>query len=503
MSTDSHAAQGRARRWILVLLALMMLARLAAMGGLPLMDTTEARYGEVGRKMAELGDWVTPWHDTGVPFWGKPPLSFWLTAASMRLLGVNEFAARLPHLLCGLLIAALVWQFARRRAGEREALLATSMLLGSTLFFVSAGAVMTDAALVFCTTLAMFAFWFALHARDGAERRWMGWLFFIAQGLGLLAKGPVAVVLSGLPLLLWIVIEKRWWQTWRGLPWLRGSLLTLAIAAPWYVLAERHTPGFLTYFLVGEHWHRFVTPGWRGDLYGHAHEFARGTIWGFAWGALLPWSLLLPLAAWCWRRREPAGPDPEPALRLYLLLWLLLPLAFFTAARNIIWTYALPSLPAAALLMARWMARRSAWAEHWVAAGLAVSLAGAAVGFGRLGDAQRQHERSARGLVAAYQVRSQGGQALMYVGRRPFSAAFYSQNQVIQLGGLSEAAGHLGAPGDCQGYLALPQGESRGELAAAGLQWLFTVGRFGDVNLVCVAATRDNGRAAGHEAAER
>ncbi|MDR7331902.1 glycosyltransferase family 39 protein [Roseateles asaccharophilus] len=497
MPTESQAA----RRWILVLLALLLLARLAAMAGLPLMDTTEARYGDIGRRMAELGDWVTPWFDAGVPFWGKPPLSFWLTAASMRLLGISEIAARLPHLLCGLLIAALVWQFARRQASRREALLATSVLLGSTLFFVSAGAVMTDTAMVLCTTLAMFSCWFALNAPGAAERRWMGWLFFVAQGLGLLAKGPVAVVLSGLPILLWIAIDKRWQHAWRGLPWLRGSLLALAIAAPWYVLAELRTPGFLNYFLLGEHWQRFLMPGWRGDLYGHAHEFARGTIWGFAWGALLPWSVLLPLAAWCWRR-ESAGPDREPALRLYLLLWLLLPLIFFTAARNIIWTYALPSLPAAALLMARWMARRSARAEHWVAVGLAVSLAGAAVGFGRLAQAQRQDERSARALVAAYQAHAQDGQPLMYAGRRPFSAAFYSQGQALRLMQLSEAAGHLVAQGGCQGYVVVPNGESRAALAEAGLQWLSTVGRFGEVELVCVAAARADIAATGRHAVQ-
>ena len=343
-------------------------------------------------------------------------------------------------------------------------------------------AVMTDAALVLCTTLAMFAFWFSLDARDAAERRWMGWLFFVAQGLGLLAKGPVAVVLSGLPILLWIVVEKRWQQAWRGLPWLRGSLLALAIAAPWYVLAELRTPGFLNYFLVGEHWHRFVTPGWTGDLYGHAHEFARGTIWGFAWGALLPWSVLLPLAAWHWRR-TPAAPETQPSLRLYLLLSLLTPLVFFTAARNIIWTYALPSLPAAALLMAHWLARRSVRAEAWVAAGLLVSLAGAGIGFGRLAQEKRQEERSAKGLVNAYAAESSGDQPLMYVERRPFSAAFYSRGRALQLKQLKDAVPHLGPTG---GYLVVEQGQDPSALAAAGLQMQARVGRYGNDELLRV-----------------
>ena len=77
----------------------LLLVRLAAMALIPLMDTTEARYGEIARKMAALNDWITPWHDHGQPFWGKPPLSFWLTALSFKLLGVHEFSARLPHLL--------------------------------------------------------------------------------------------------------------------------------------------------------------------------------------------------------------------------------------------------------------------------------------------------------------------------------------------------------------------------------------------------------------------
>src|SRR6202158_6260157 len=95
-------------RAIWVLLGLLLLARLVGMAAAPLMDTTEARYGEISRKMAELNDWVTPWFDYGVPYWGKPPLSFWVTAISFKLFGVNEFTARLPHLLISLAIIGLV-----------------------------------------------------------------------------------------------------------------------------------------------------------------------------------------------------------------------------------------------------------------------------------------------------------------------------------------------------------------------------------------------------------
>lgn len=66
---------------------------------LPLSDTTEPRYVEIARIMAESGDWITPWLSEGTPLWGKPPLSIWCQAISFGVLGVSEFAARLPSLL--------------------------------------------------------------------------------------------------------------------------------------------------------------------------------------------------------------------------------------------------------------------------------------------------------------------------------------------------------------------------------------------------------------------
>ena len=119
-ATDLHAGQTaeRGRMVVFALIALLLLLRLVAMALMPLMDTTEARYADIGRRMAALQDWITPWYDDGVPFWGKPPLAFWLTAASFRLLGVSEFAARLPHLLCTATTVVLVWSL--RAAGIRN-----------------------------------------------------------------------------------------------------------------------------------------------------------------------------------------------------------------------------------------------------------------------------------------------------------------------------------------------------------------------------------------------
>src|SRR5665647_2501274 len=99
-------------------LAVLVAGRIATLGLYPLLDTTEARYAEIARKMVELNDWITPWFDYGVPFWGKPPLSFWMTAVSFTLFGINEFAARLPHFLGALLVAWLVWDWSTRRSRQ-------------------------------------------------------------------------------------------------------------------------------------------------------------------------------------------------------------------------------------------------------------------------------------------------------------------------------------------------------------------------------------------------
>ncbi|MEA2918924.1 MAG: hypothetical protein QOJ15_11005, partial [Bradyrhizobium sp.] len=400
-----------------ILIGLLLLVRLIGMAVVPLMDTTEARYGEIGRIMAELNDWITPWFDYGMPFWGKPPLAFWVTAASFKAFGVSEFTARLPHLAISLFVVGLAAWLAGRR--DRDAALPTvALMTGSFLYFISAAVVMIDIELILGTTLAMAGFWLALEAPDSRStgrvaihsRAFTGSLFFGGIILGLLAKGPLALVMAGIPTLCWTAYNRRWLDVWRRLPWLAGIALTLLLALPWYGIAEHRTPGFLEYFLVGEHWHRYITPGWTGDRYGNPHYFPIGTIWAFAIIDTLPWSLLLPLAAWSWRKEIKASAQSlmanlaitataEPSLPAnasddaagqsalirsdermwqgYLLIWALTPLLFFTLARNIMLPYVLPGLPAAAILAGGWLARQRRQGfqtDRWLASGLLITL---------------------------------------------------------------------------------------------------------------------------------
>lgn len=376
---DELALDPRARVTLLAtVLFATLVVRALTLGTYVLADTTEARYGEIARVMLATGNWITPQETSGEPFWAKPPLYAWLSAGAMAATGVSECAVRLPSFLFGLGTLALVFVWARD-SGNREAtwpalergLIAAAVLATSVLFYASAGAVMTDPSLAFCTTWMMVAFMQAV-LRGRAEWFWR-WGFFVAGGLGMLAKGPVVLIYAGLPIALWMIAVGRLRAVSRALPWVGGTLLFFAIWAPWYVAAELRTPGFLNYFVIGEHVMRFLDPAWRGDLYGAAHVHARGTIWLFLIGALGVWApfalaLLIARAGAASLRVHRRAADPQFA---YALLCAGAPLLFFTFARNIIWTYALPMLSPLAVLLAialGFRLVRLAWARAFLIA---------------------------------------------------------------------------------------------------------------------------------------
>ena len=414
----------RASRLLWTAVAAALAARLLMLGAFPLMDPTESRYAEIARQMFALGDWVTPWIAPGEPFWGKPPFSFWMSAASFQLLGVSDFAARLPHWIGGLLVAGLTWQWLSLRS-RREAALGAALLIGSLLFFVAAGAVMTDMALAIGLMAVMRGYWLALHgppARRGREQA----LMFAGFAIALLSKGPIALM-AGVPMAVHAWRSRRVMNVPREIRWVLGGFLVLACVLPWYVAAEVRTPGFLQYFIVGEHWQRFVDPGWQGDLYGHAHAFPRGTIWPFAVLAFLPWSIVIPAIAWKQRGSAAAAPPEDRELTVYLWLWALVPCAVFTLSGNILWTYVLPAIPALAMLSAMFLARlpEGAASERTVAAGIGVTVVATLALVAAFNAGGWDDHRSMKSLVSEYRSATRG-EPLVFFRQVPYSASFYS-----------------------------------------------------------------------------
>lgn len=335
-------------RLMILVLFFLLGCRIFAMCFIPLTETTEARYGEIARKMLETNNWITPWHDYGIPFWAKPPLSFWLSALSMKYLGINEFAVRLPSLLLSIGIVWLVWHLVKKRNGAFFATITTVILVSNFAFMINAGAVMTDASLLFCITLSLVSFWQAIFER----RILWGYLFFVGLGLGLLAKGPIAIILTGMPLFLWTLIYHKWREAWNNLPWITGPTLMLLIGLPWYIMAEHRTPGFLNYFILGEHFGRFLEQGWQGDKYGNAHAEPYGMIWFYFLVGACPWTVWFFIWAIYNLKNLPSCCKDNDGWFGFWLLTFTIPLLFFSAATNIISTYILPSIPAFSVLFA-------------------------------------------------------------------------------------------------------------------------------------------------------
>ena len=146
---------------IIWLLGALLLVRIIAMVVVPFADTTEPRYAEIARLMMTTNDWITPWFEPGVPFWGKPPLSFWAQAISFKLFGINEFAGRLPALLAFLATVWMLWRLAASVVNAHVAYATSVVYCGMVLTFLAAGTVMTDPYLALGTTWSMVAFYLA------------------------------------------------------------------------------------------------------------------------------------------------------------------------------------------------------------------------------------------------------------------------------------------------------------------------------------------------------
>jgi membrane protein DedA with SNARE-associated domain/4-amino-4-deoxy-L-arabinose transferase-like glycosyltransferase len=475
---------GRARASLggltLVLLGLLIAQRLALLAVFPL-GQSEGRYAEIARKMVEFGDWVTPWFAVGVPFWGKPPLATWLSAAFIEVFGATPLAARIPHLLVAIAILWLTVGWGRR-AGLRQPLYIVPLLASSFLFLVASGAVMTDMALCLGAILSTRGFWLAVNGPSNG-RRTESWLFFLGLAIMLLAKGPVGWVLILLPIAAWTLWTRSARQGWNSLPWIRGLLFALVLAAPWYALAEIRTPGFLEYFFVGEHWNRFVVPGWKGDLYGSAHAFPRGSIWLFALAALLPWSVVLPIAAWRARRRGRHGSattTESPSVALYCLLCGLAPCVVFTLAGNILWTYVLPGLPPLALWAATWLERREILARRLLLVGTAGANLTLAAALGIAAFTGLADRGSAAGIVALYQSQRHPEVPLVFWGSAPQSAAFYTSGRALE----ARSTDQLAAIASNEAAFVVIRKADRETAATAPLKQLQMVGEAGEYRLL-------------------
>ena len=272
-----------------VSLTVLLAVRMVLMATMPVFEPSEARYAAISANMARTGDYLVPrftYKGEYQSFDGKPPLVFQTGALLCRVLGVNEFAVRLMPFLSYVLILVLLWYTVRKLASPAQALLATSVCATCNPLYATAGVCMTDVPLSGCVVGALLLY--ACHSKEHK----IGYVLAIGAllGCGMLIKGPVAVVLFVIPVVADAVLNRRWnvILNWR---WLSAAAVLFAVAAPWFVLMERQTTGFLRYFFVNENLLRFLVHDY-GDKYGAGRETFRGMALVWMTVVALPWSLL-------------------------------------------------------------------------------------------------------------------------------------------------------------------------------------------------------------------
>ncbi|MDS1140865.1 glycosyltransferase family 39 protein [Pusillimonas sp. SM2304] len=467
----------------------VLLLPLVSMMVVPFYDTSEPRYAEIARIMAQSGDWITPWFEPGLPFWGKPPLSFWAQALSMKLFGYTEFGARLPSWICLLLSNGILIAGLRSLQGPRAALIAAIIYSTCALSYISSGAVLTDPFLTLGTTLSLISFAMAAHRRNecingtgnqgGASAGtppaqgawWWRYGFFLGLAIGLLAKGPLAAVLILAPPAVWSVLNRKTACLPAALPWAKGLALTAALTLPWYAMAEIKTPGFLDYFIAGEHFRRFLDPGWSGDLYGTAHRQAYGTIWLYWLQASFPWGIIMLAAGFgalrSTRLRSTIRAARKDPLFSYWLTGALFTPLFFTFSANILWTYLLPSLAGLSVIVA--MLAEQAGKQAVLSRRVLFSAAGivplAALVLSAIVWVNPDMRNTERSLIRYAAQRDEPALPLFYYSKPPFSARFYSAGQVRELEQSElQQAMQCGTPF----YLAVPKDKQKEIEAMAG-----------------------------------
>jgi 4-amino-4-deoxy-L-arabinose transferase-like glycosyltransferase len=332
----------RSERWLYLSLGMLLLIVAAsALATRPLFNPDEGRYAEIPREMLSSGDFVIP-HIDGLAYIEKPPLQYWATALNFKLFGASPLTARLYTALCAFGCVLLVW-FSARVRDEARAWRGAAVLVSMLLFVLLSQLLTLDMSLCFYLTATLCAFLAAQRAQaanDATRASRLMVLAWVAVALGVLTKGIVAAAIPVAVLCLY-TLAARDVRPWRRLSIRFGLPLFLLICVPWHYLAARRLDDFLSFYFIHEHLARYLTP-----------EAQREEAWWFFLAVLvlgsIPWTAsALRALLFGWRAKS----DGQFNERLFLWIWIVFVVVFFSLSDSKLIPYILPAFPAMALLI--------------------------------------------------------------------------------------------------------------------------------------------------------
>jgi len=341
--------KGILQKWGLPALTLFTFFLL--LGSRSLNEPDEGRYSEIAREMIETGDWLVP-HFWYLPHLDKPPMTYWLVAASMKTFGQNEWAARLPVALAGISGVWAVWLLGCSLGGRRAGFWSAVILQSSLLYFAMARMLTPDIFLTQFVAWAVYFFWRSWLCLTNSEFRirnsgfllWhlAGWA---AIALGFLTKGPIALAIPLAALAALLICR------WRNVPrkkllfsgFVAGLLVFFVLAAPWFLAVFQREPRSAHYMIWGQA---------AGHLLGTTIKNRPGSLFyffGILAAGFLPWTFLL---GWLWRRPHwRALADRQKDGWLLLNVWAVFTFTLFSFSHSKLPAYILPVFPALAVLL--------------------------------------------------------------------------------------------------------------------------------------------------------
>ena len=352
------------QRLVLALAALSALLFVPWLGATGFWDPWEPHYGEVAREMIARGDYIHPWWESSW-FFSKPALDLWLMAVGMLAAGTNgaerfisvytEWCVRLPYAAITAMGAIFVFVMANRLLGRRTAVLGTIAILTSPLFVFLARQAVPDPVFVGLLEGAMACLMIVLFAPDDQPHE--GWCaaFYCFVGFATLSKGLLGFALPGAVTLVYCIATGEWHRL-RRLHLAAGSLIVLAICAPWYgtmfAFDGRDDEGktFFERFIIHDHFKRLAlgvhttTPG--GTFVYYIEQV------GFD---CFPWVFAFPGAATVLARVRLRPQTATDRAMLFLLLWILVGFAVFGFSATKFHHYAFPILAPLLLFCAVWI----------------------------------------------------------------------------------------------------------------------------------------------------
>ncbi|AFZ43689.1 glycosyl transferase family 39 [Halothece sp. PCC 7418] len=353
---------------LVIIFSLCTITFLWRLGSIGLIDETEPLFAEAARQMVETGNWVTPYYNGETRF-DKPPLIYWLMAMGYQVLGVNEWAVRLPSALSALGLTGFVF-FVLDRVGVSPfnsasntvqkrwgSFIAAATLALTPEFIIWARTGVSDLLLTGCMGSALLCFFMGYINSEtespppffslGKPSNWYI-SFYIFTALAVLAKGPVGLVLPGLIMIAFLVYQGNLWQVFREMRVMSGWIIFLVLTVPWYILVIlENGQSYIDSFFGYHNFQRFT--GVVNDHDAPWYFYFLVVLIGFA-----PLSVYLPSAIaqlQVWRRRVWKQQPREKQLGLFAFFWFITIFLFFTIAVTKLPSYVIPLLPAAAILM--------------------------------------------------------------------------------------------------------------------------------------------------------